>query len=209
MAAEAVRNARTWCDHVAGRLGVALTDMSSAALCAGALASRPDHRAFAPDILTFECAPFCRQMARRAARPGGLDCSPAQEGIPATFHLSPRPGPMVDVQIAGSGVREPYVLEAPRRVPREAFVEPGFEAFAYEGRLTGHQKRCQIITAARRLALGDIMLGSLGGTISERPGGFIGSLKKETVEDERSCLQHHRDRRNIENQRRGCCPAWH
>jgi CBS domain-containing protein len=116
---------------------------------------------------------------------------------------------MVDVQIAGCGVREPYVLEALRRVPREAFVEPGFEAFAYEGRLTDRQKRCQIITAARRLALGDIMLGSLGGIISERSGGFIGRLKKETVEDERSCLQHHRDRRNIENQRRRCRPEWH
>jgi flavin-binding protein dodecin len=85
---------------------------------------------------------------------------------------------MVDVQIAGRGVREPYVLEALRRVPGEAFVEPGFEAFAYEGRLTGHQKRCQIITAARRLALGGIMLGSLGGIISERPGGFIGRHKR-------------------------------
>jgi protein-L-isoaspartate(D-aspartate) O-methyltransferase len=39
---------------------------------------------------------------------------------------------MVDVQIARRGVRDPYVLEALRRVPREAFVEPGFEEFAYE-----------------------------------------------------------------------------
>jgi len=39
---------------------------------------------------------------------------------------------MVNVQIAGRGVRDPLVLEAMRRVPREAFVESGYEEFAYE-----------------------------------------------------------------------------
>src|SRR5213080_2145480 len=39
---------------------------------------------------------------------------------------------MVDVQIARRGVRDRYVLDAMRRVPREAFVEPGLEEFAYE-----------------------------------------------------------------------------
>src|SRR5437764_8692913 len=39
---------------------------------------------------------------------------------------------MVDVQIARRGVRARHVLDAMRRVPREAFVEPGFEEFAYE-----------------------------------------------------------------------------
>src|SRR5437870_2730903 len=39
---------------------------------------------------------------------------------------------MVKVQIAGRGVRDPLVLEAMRRVPREVFVEAGFEEFAYE-----------------------------------------------------------------------------
>ncbi|MCK1743691.1 protein-L-isoaspartate(D-aspartate) O-methyltransferase [Bradyrhizobium sp. 139] len=39
---------------------------------------------------------------------------------------------MVDIQIARRGVRDTYVLEALRRVPRELFVEPGFEEFAYE-----------------------------------------------------------------------------
>src|SRR4051812_13356927 len=39
---------------------------------------------------------------------------------------------MVAVQIAGRGVRDRYVLDAMRRVPREAFVQPGFEEFAYE-----------------------------------------------------------------------------
>ena len=39
---------------------------------------------------------------------------------------------MVDVQIARRGVRDPRVLEAMRRVPREEFVEEGYEEFAYE-----------------------------------------------------------------------------
>jgi len=39
---------------------------------------------------------------------------------------------MVDVQIAARGIRDPLVLEAMRRVPREEFVQSGFEEFAYE-----------------------------------------------------------------------------
>src|SRR4051812_27239691 len=39
---------------------------------------------------------------------------------------------MVEIQIAGRGVRDRQVLEAMRRVPREAFIEPGLEEFAYE-----------------------------------------------------------------------------
>src|SRR5256885_16893163 len=39
---------------------------------------------------------------------------------------------MVDVQIAQRGVRDRDVLDAMRRVPREAFVESGFEEISYE-----------------------------------------------------------------------------
>src|SRR3990170_1150314 len=39
---------------------------------------------------------------------------------------------MVDVQIARRGVRDRNVLDAMREVPREKFVDPGFEEFAYE-----------------------------------------------------------------------------
>ena len=39
---------------------------------------------------------------------------------------------MVKTQIARRGVRDPSVLDAMRGVPREAFVQPGFEEFAYE-----------------------------------------------------------------------------
>ncbi|WP_342637440.1 protein-L-isoaspartate(D-aspartate) O-methyltransferase [Rhizobium jaguaris] len=38
---------------------------------------------------------------------------------------------MVEKQIAGRGIRDPAVLEAMRRIPRELFVEKGFEMFAY------------------------------------------------------------------------------
>ncbi len=39
---------------------------------------------------------------------------------------------MVDVQIAGRGVRDARVLAAMRQVPREAFVDASLEEFAYE-----------------------------------------------------------------------------
>jgi protein-L-isoaspartate(D-aspartate) O-methyltransferase len=39
---------------------------------------------------------------------------------------------MVDIQIGRRGVSDPLILEAMRRVPREAFVESGYEEFAYE-----------------------------------------------------------------------------
>src|SRR5688500_20160315 len=51
---------------------------------------------------------------------------------PAMLDLSRARHRMVAVQIAGRGVRDRYVLDAMRRVPREAFVQPGFEEFAYE-----------------------------------------------------------------------------
>ena len=39
---------------------------------------------------------------------------------------------MVEIQIARRGVRDARVLEAIRQVPREEFVDPGFEEFAYD-----------------------------------------------------------------------------
>ncbi len=39
---------------------------------------------------------------------------------------------MVEAQIARRGVRDSSVLKAMREVPREAFISPGFEEFAYE-----------------------------------------------------------------------------
>lgn len=54
------------------------------------------------------------------------------EPPPPTRDFSRARERMVDVQIARRGVRDARVLAAMRRVPREAFVEPGFEEFAYE-----------------------------------------------------------------------------
>jgi protein-L-isoaspartate O-methyltransferase len=39
---------------------------------------------------------------------------------------------MVEVQIAGRGIRDQRVLRAMRGVPREVFVDAGLEQFAYE-----------------------------------------------------------------------------
>ncbi|HEY6483381.1 MAG TPA: protein-L-isoaspartate(D-aspartate) O-methyltransferase [Steroidobacteraceae bacterium] len=39
---------------------------------------------------------------------------------------------MVEMQVAGRGVRDPNVLAAMREIPREEFVEAGLEEFAYE-----------------------------------------------------------------------------
>jgi protein-L-isoaspartate(D-aspartate) O-methyltransferase len=38
----------------------------------------------------------------------------------------------VDIQIVRRGVRDARVLEAIRQIPREEFVDPGFEEFAYD-----------------------------------------------------------------------------
>src|SRR3954470_8765952 len=58
--------------------------------------------------------------------------SPLNVERPAMLDLSRARQRMVDVQIAGRGVRDRFALDAMRRVPREAFVLPGFEEFAYE-----------------------------------------------------------------------------
>jgi protein-L-isoaspartate(D-aspartate) O-methyltransferase len=39
---------------------------------------------------------------------------------------------MVNVQLVGRGIRDSHVLDAMRQVPREAFVDRGYEEFAYE-----------------------------------------------------------------------------
>jgi protein-L-isoaspartate(D-aspartate) O-methyltransferase len=47
-------------------------------------------------------------------------------------HLAIDRARMVERQIARRGVSDARVLDAMRQVPREAFVAPGFEEFAYE-----------------------------------------------------------------------------
>ena len=52
--------------------------------------------------------------------------------MPDAADFSVARGGMVDVQIAGRGIRDRRVLHAMRSLPREDFVDPGFEEFAYE-----------------------------------------------------------------------------
>ena len=39
---------------------------------------------------------------------------------------------MVNIHVGGRGIHDREILQAMREVPREAFVDPGFEEFAYE-----------------------------------------------------------------------------
>ncbi|TIN26657.1 MAG: protein-L-isoaspartate O-methyltransferase, partial [Mesorhizobium sp.] len=39
---------------------------------------------------------------------------------------------MVNIHVGRRGIHDREILQAMREVPREAFVEPGFEEFAYE-----------------------------------------------------------------------------
>jgi protein-L-isoaspartate(D-aspartate) O-methyltransferase len=49
--------------------------------------------------------------------------------MPRTAHLRDR---TVEIQLARRGIRDARVLDAMRQMPRERFVETGFEEFAYE-----------------------------------------------------------------------------
>src|SRR5205807_1378053 len=57
---------------------------------------------------------------------------PKPEQLVMPAEISDSRDRMVDVQIAGRGIRDARVLAAMRRVPREAFVDTGLEEFAYE-----------------------------------------------------------------------------
>src|SRR5579862_3077658 len=73
---------------------------------------------------------------------------------------------MVDIQIARRGVRDARVLEAIRQVPREEFVDPGFEGYAYDDGplpIGAHQTISQpymvaLMAAAAELQPGDRVL---------------------------------------------------
>lgn len=82
---------------------------------------------------------------------------------PVMLDLARARSRMVDVQIAGRGVRDKRVLEAMRRVPREEFVEPGYEEFAYEDGplpIGEGQTISQPYIVALMLEAGEIRLGA-------------------------------------------------
>jgi protein-L-isoaspartate(D-aspartate) O-methyltransferase len=73
---------------------------------------------------------------------------------------------MVSTQIAARGITDKHVLEAMRRVPREAFVDPGLEEFAYEdsplpiaeGQTISQPYIVAAMTAAAEVSPGDRVL---------------------------------------------------
>jgi protein-L-isoaspartate(D-aspartate) O-methyltransferase len=80
---------------------------------------------------------FCDRVAVHAAREApirliGSACD--RRSKPSMLDLARARKRMVDCQVARRGIHDNRVLEAMRRVPREAFVEPGFEEFAYQDR---------------------------------------------------------------------------
>jgi hypothetical protein len=88
---------------------------------------------------------------------------------------------MVDVQIARRGVRDRHVLDAMRRVPREAFVEPGFEEFAYEdGQLPigEGQTISQPYIVALMIEAAEVKPGSGSGRRLRLRGGGYGSDRR-------------------------------
>lgn len=69
---------------------------------------------------------------------------------------------MVDAQIAGRGVRDLRILDAMREVPREAFVDEGYEEFAYEDGplpIAEGQTISQPYVVARMIETGDVKAG--------------------------------------------------
>jgi hypothetical protein len=57
-----------------------------------------------------------------------------KQGVVIVLDLARARRRMVDRQVARRGIHDDRVLEAMRRVPREAFVETGLEEFAYQNR---------------------------------------------------------------------------
>ena len=73
---------------------------------------------------------------------------------------------MIEAHLEARGIRSPLVLDAMRRVPREAFVEPGSEEFAYEdtplaigeGQTISQPYIVALMIEAARIAPGDRVL---------------------------------------------------
>ena len=98
---------------------------------------------------------------------------------------------MVRTQIAARGVRDPAVLEAMRRVPREAFLPPDLEEFAYldsplpieQGQTISQPYIVALMTAALQLGPGDRVLEV--GTGSGYAAAILGRIAREVYTIER------------------------
>jgi protein-L-isoaspartate(D-aspartate) O-methyltransferase len=98
---------------------------------------------------------------------------------------------MVRTQIAARGVRDPAVLEAMRTVPREAFLPPELEEFAYadaplpieRGQTISQPYIVALMAAAARLGPGDRVLEI--GTGSGYAAAVLGRIAREVYTVER------------------------
>jgi protein-L-isoaspartate(D-aspartate) O-methyltransferase len=98
---------------------------------------------------------------------------------------------MVRTQIAARGVRDPAVLEAMRRVPREAFLPPELEEFAYidsplpieQGQTISQPYIVALMTVALELRPGDRVLEI--GTGSGYAAAILARLAREVYTIER------------------------
>ena len=98
---------------------------------------------------------------------------------------------MVRTQIAARGVRDPAVLEAMRRVPREAFLPPELEEFAHvdsplpieQGQTISQPYIVALMTAALQLGPGDRVLEI--GTGSGYAAAVLARIAREVYTIER------------------------
>jgi protein-L-isoaspartate(D-aspartate) O-methyltransferase len=98
---------------------------------------------------------------------------------------------MVRTQIAGRGVRDPAVLEAMRSVPREAFLPPELEEFAYadaplpieRGQTISQPYIVALMAAAAKLRPGDRVLEV--GTGTGYAAAILGRIAREVYTIER------------------------
>jgi protein-L-isoaspartate(D-aspartate) O-methyltransferase len=98
---------------------------------------------------------------------------------------------MVRTQIAARGVRDPAVLEVMRRVPREAFLPPELEEFAYvdsplpieQGQTISQPYIVALMTAALQLGPGDRVLEI--GTGSGYAAAVLAGIAREVYTIER------------------------
>src|SRR5690606_5544565 len=76
-----------------------------------------------------------RQRRRHRHAPAGRRCRRRRHGLrrgAVAADITAARERMVEVHLAGRGIRDPRVLAAMRTVPRERFVGAGMEALAYE-----------------------------------------------------------------------------
>jgi protein-L-isoaspartate(D-aspartate) O-methyltransferase len=107
--------------------------------------------------------------------------------------MTPARERMVEQQLARRGIRDERVLAAMRRVPREAFVAPGMEEFAYEdnplsigeGQTISQPYVVALMTEAAEVKPGDRVLDIGTGS------GYAAAVLAEIVDAVHTVERHH------------------